>query len=70
MEQVPTASSASEKQPVRTVEHGYLDEVFAIFKARQHPIVLLEESALPWMGLRVFADEVSLFSPSRTAPRS
>jgi hypothetical protein len=32
---------------------------FENFKARQHPIVLVEESALRWMGLRVSPIEVS-----------
>src|SRR6202034_3630159 len=52
MEQVPTASPAEEKQPVRPLKNGYLNDVFSIFKARQHPFILLEESALRWMGLR------------------
>lgn len=38
-------------------EHGfeahYLDDVFAVFNARQHPIIAVEECAMQWMGLRV-----------------
>jgi len=49
-------------QPVRP-NTGYLDDVFSIFKARQHPVVLVEESALHWMGLRVFPEEVNITSP-------
>jgi len=47
-------------QPVTTVKHGYLDDIFSIFKAHHHPIVLVEESALRWMGLRVCPEEVNL----------
>lgn len=39
-------SPAKEKQPARPVTDGYLDDVFAIFKKRQHPFVLVEVSAL------------------------
>lgn len=70
MEQGPTASPAEEKQPVRPLKDGYLDDVFSIFKARQHPFVLLEESAMRWMGLRVAAAEVNVTSPSPAAFRS
>lgn len=64
------ASPANEKQPVRTLKNGYLDDVFSIFKARQHPFVLLEESALRWMGLRVCPEEVNITSPSPATSRS
>ena len=70
IEQVPMASPANEKQPVRTLKNGYLDDVFSIFKARQHPFVLLEESALRWMGLRVCPEEVNITSPSPATSRS
>jgi len=69
MEQVPTASPAKEKQPVRPLMNGYLNDVFSIFKARQHPFILLEESALRWMGLRVSPEEVNITSPSPAASR-
>src|SRR5277367_5522012 len=42
--------ATKEKQPVRPLKNGYLDDVFSIFKARQHCIVLVEESAMRWMG--------------------
>jgi hypothetical protein len=70
MEQVPTASPAKEKQPVRPLKNGYLNDVFSIFKVRQHPFILLEESALRWMGLRVSPEEVNITSPSPAASRS
>jgi hypothetical protein len=70
MEQVPTASLAKEKQPVRLLKNGYLNDVISIFKAHQHPIILLEESALRWMGLRVSPEEVIITSPSPVASRS
>jgi hypothetical protein len=69
MEQVPTTSPAEEMQPVRPPNTGYLDDVFSIFKARQHPVVLVEESALHWMGLQVFPEEVNIASPSPAASR-
>ncbi|KAI9651713.1 MAG: hypothetical protein M1829_002560 [Trizodia sp. TS-e1964] len=36
---------------------GYLDIIISIFKARQHRVVLVEECAQRWMGLRVFPRE-------------
>jgi hypothetical protein len=60
MEQVPTTSSTKENQPVRPLKDGYLDDVFSIFKVHQHPFVLVEESALRWMGLRVSPEEVNI----------
>jgi hypothetical protein len=65
MEQAPTISPAEEKQPVRPLKDGYLDDVCSIFKARQHPIVLVEESAMRWMGVRVSSEEVNITSSSR-----
>jgi len=70
MEQVPTALPAKEKQPVRPLKNGYLDDMFSIFKARQHPFILLEESALCWVGLRVSLEEVNITSPSTAASSS
>lgn len=37
----------------RKCETDYLHDVFAIFHARQHPIIAVEECAMQWMGLRV-----------------
>jgi len=59
MEQEPTTSLAKEKQPVIPLKKSYLDDVFSIFKASQHPFVLVEESVMRWMGLRVFPEEVN-----------
>ena len=70
MEQVPTASPAKVKQAIRPLKNGYLNDVISIFKARQHPFILLEESALRWMGLRVAPEEVNITSPSPAASRS
>ncbi|KAI9651423.1 MAG: hypothetical protein M1829_003013 [Trizodia sp. TS-e1964] len=39
------------------IKDGHLDNVFSVFKTRQHPVVLVEESALVYMGLRVFPTE-------------
>ena len=69
MEQVPTTSPAKDMQPVRLPNTGYLDDVFSIFKARQHPVVLVEESAIRWMGVRVSPEEVNITSPSPAASR-
>ena len=35
------------------LETDYLDDVFALFNARQHLIIAVEECAMQWMGLRV-----------------
>lgn len=35
------------------LETDRLDEVFAVFNARQHPIIVVEECAKQWMGLRI-----------------
>jgi len=53
------------KMSASSPNHGFLDGLFSIFKARQHPIVLVEESALRWMGLRVSPIEVNNSSPPR-----
>lgn len=51
-------------------KHGYLDYMYSIFKARGLPVVLVEESALRWMGLRVSPYEVNITpsSPSCCIP--
>jgi len=36
VEQVPTTSSAKEKQPVGPLKNGHLDDVFSIFKHANH----------------------------------
>jgi hypothetical protein len=51
------------KMSASSPKDGFLDDLFSIFKARQHPIVLVEESALRWMGLRVSPIEVNIPSP-------
>lgn len=43
----------------RTRRDGYFDNVYSIFEAYNHPIVLVEYGAMRWMGLRLFPDEVS-----------
>jgi hypothetical protein len=63
MEQVCTAPLSKEKLLARPSKNGYLDDVFSIFKARRHPFVLVEESALSWMGLRVSPEEVNIIPP-------
>lgn len=35
------------------LEADSLDDLFAVFNARQHPIIAVEECAMQWMGLRV-----------------
>jgi hypothetical protein len=66
MEQAPTASPAIVKQRVTSPKDGYLDDVFSIFKAHQHPLILVEESAIRWMGLRVSPEEVNITSSPAT----
>lgn len=41
------------------MSQGYFDDVYIIFKARQHPFILVEEAAFRWMGQRVCHEEVS-----------
>ncbi|KAH0565360.1 hypothetical protein GP486_001243 [Trichoglossum hirsutum] len=36
---------------------GYFDHVASVFRAHQHPIILVEEYAMRWMGLAVFSSE-------------
>lgn len=60
VEQAPTTSSANEMQSDMLAKDGYFDYVYSIFKAQQHPIVVVEEFALRWMGLRVFPEEVTI----------
>ena len=42
---------------------GYFDDVAAILAAREHPIILVEETALRWMGQRVSSDAVIISIP-------
>jgi hypothetical protein len=60
MEQILIMSHVQEKHPARPLNDGYLDDVFAIFEARQRHLVLIEVSALRWTGLRVCSEEVNL----------
>ena len=41
-----------------TRETGYCDCVYSIFEAHSHPVILLEEGAMRWMGLRTCPGEV------------
>lgn len=40
------------------LEADCLDDLFAVFNARQHPIIAVEECAMQWMGLRVRPENV------------
>lgn len=40
------------------LETDRLDDVFAVFNARQHPIIAVEECAMQWMGLRGLPENV------------
>jgi hypothetical protein len=48
----------SVKDSFEPKEYGLYDDVYSIFEAHHHPIILVEESAMRWMGLRVSSDEV------------
>lgn len=37
---------------------GYCDDIAAILAAREHPIIVVEETALRWMGQRVSSQAV------------
>ncbi|MCJ1282490.1 hypothetical protein MMC26_001813 [Xylographa opegraphella] len=41
----------------RTREIGYSDGVYSVFEAHHHPIILVEDGAMRWMGLRVCPEE-------------
>lgn len=47
------------------VHDGYFDHISTILSARQHPIIVLEETAMRWMGAAVSSDEVRTF-PTQT----
>jgi hypothetical protein len=55
---IPITVGVYEEKQATPYGHGPLDAVFSIFKARQHPIILVEEAAFRWMGLRVYPIEV------------
>jgi hypothetical protein len=42
-------------------ETGYFDDVFSIFEAHDHPVVLVEDVAMRWMALALVIEEVSLY---------
>lgn len=39
-------------------QDGYYDCVFSIFESYHHPIILVEDGAMRWMGLRMCSEEV------------
>lgn len=39
-------------------QDGYFDGVYSIFEAHHHPVVVVEECAMRWMGLRLCPEEV------------
>ncbi|KAI9773524.1 MAG: hypothetical protein M1839_002060 [Geoglossum umbratile] len=45
-----------EEKPDAT-QTGYFDHIAAVFRARQHPIILVEEWAMRWMGVAVSSSE-------------
>jgi len=45
--------------PFETRKDGYFDDVYTIFEAHHHPLILVEEAAMRWMGLRTCPEEVS-----------
>ena len=42
----------------RARQNGYFDDVYSVFEAYHHPIILVEEGAMRWMGLRTCPEEV------------
>ncbi|MCJ1431686.1 hypothetical protein MMC27_001041 [Xylographa pallens] len=41
----------------RTRENGYFDCIYSVFEAHRHPIILVEDGAMRWMGLRMCPEE-------------
>ncbi|MCJ1274917.1 hypothetical protein MMC21_002715 [Puttea exsequens] len=41
----------------RTRQDGYFDGMYSVFEAHLHPIVVVEDGAMRWMGLRVCPEE-------------
>jgi hypothetical protein len=41
-------------------ETGYFDDIVDILRAREHPIIMLEEAAMRWMGLPVGSNNLDL----------
>ena len=37
----------------RIRQDGYFDSMYSVFEAHHHPIVVVEDGAMRWMGLRV-----------------
>ena len=49
----------SVEDPLEMRTDGYFDDVYTIFEAHHHPLILVEEAAMRWMGLRTCPEEVS-----------
>jgi hypothetical protein len=41
-------------------DHGYLDDIFDVLDAHQHPCIVMGRSALLWMGAAVLPSSVSV----------
>ena len=41
-------------------QQGYLDDIFDVFDAHQHPCIVMGRSALLWMGAGVLPSDVSV----------
>jgi hypothetical protein len=42
------------------LQDGYLDDVFDVLDAQQHPCIVMGHSALIWMGVAIFQGSVSV----------
>ncbi|KAI9801460.1 MAG: hypothetical protein M1833_002692 [Piccolia ochrophora] len=47
----------STRGSLRAREDGYFDELFSILETHHHPVILVEEGAMRWMGLRTCPEE-------------
>ncbi|KAI9869776.1 MAG: hypothetical protein M1830_005099, partial [Pleopsidium flavum] len=50
-------ADSSTMDSFRERQDGYFDDVYSIFEAYHHPVVLVEDGAMRWMGLRVCLEE-------------
>lgn len=52
----------------RARQDGYFDNVYSIFEAYKHSVIVVEDGAMRWMGLRLLPrrgkkNELFLFDP-------
>ena len=58
-QKLTTMADTSVEDSLEIRKDGFFDNVYSIFEAHHHPLIIVEEAAMRWMGLRVAPEDVS-----------